>query len=99
MSAQIPIKSDAAANEIAMSKVRSDKLREVKAGHDGTWIAHPLINKIAMEIFDAHMLGPNQYHVLREDVNVTEGDLVGVENDKKLTGGVTSDGIKSNVEA
>ena len=60
MSAQIPIKDDPKANEIAMNKVRADKLREVTAGHDGTWIAHPLINKIAREIFDQNMLGPNQ---------------------------------------
>jgi hypothetical protein len=60
MSAQIPIKGDEKANEVAMDKVRQDKLREVTNGHDGTWIAHPLINKIAREIFDQHMLGPNQ---------------------------------------
>lgn len=60
MSAQIPIKEDPKANEIAMAKVRADKLREVKNGHDGTWIAHPLINQIAMEIFNEHMVGPNQ---------------------------------------
>jgi malate synthase len=60
MSAQIPIKGDENANEVAMDKVRKDKLREVTNGHDGTWIAHPLINKIAREIFDQHMLGPNQ---------------------------------------
>ena len=60
MSAQIPIKDDPKANEIAMNKVRADKLREVTAGHDGTWIAHPLINRIAREIFDQNMLGPNQ---------------------------------------
>ena len=68
MSAQIPIKDDPKANEIAMAKVRADKLREVKNGHDGTWIAHPLINKIAMEIFNEHMVGPNQvslsFHVV-----------------------------------
>ena len=60
MSAQIPIKNDEKANEIAMNKVRADKLREVKAGHDGTWIAHHLIRKIAMDIFDEYMHGPNQ---------------------------------------
>ena len=62
MSAQIPIKDDLKANEVAMNKVRSDKLREVTAGHDGTWIAHPLINKIAREVFDENMLGPNQVY-------------------------------------
>jgi malate synthase len=60
MSAQIPIKNDPKANEVAMAKVRADKLREVTAGHDGTWIAHPLIEPIARAIFDQHMLGPNQ---------------------------------------
>jgi malate synthase len=60
MSAQIPIKEDPKANEVAMGKVVADKLREVTAGHDGTWIAHPLINQIARKIFDEHMLGPNQ---------------------------------------
>ncbi len=60
MSAQIPIKNDAKANEVAMNKVKADKLREVTYGHDGTWIAHPLINEIAMKIFNENMLGPNQ---------------------------------------
>lgn len=60
MSAQIPIKDDPKANEVAMEKVRADKLREVTAGHDGTWIAHPLINQIARKVFDENMLGPNQ---------------------------------------
>ena len=60
MAAQIPIKDDPKANDAVMEKVRQDKLREVLAGHDGTWIAHPLINKIALEVFNEHMLGPNQ---------------------------------------
>ena len=60
MSAQIPIKGDPQANEIAMAKVTAEKLREVKSGHDGTWIAHPLINQVVRNVFDEHMLGPNQ---------------------------------------
>lgn len=64
MSAQIPIKNDPEANEVAMTKVRKDKLREVTYGHDGTWIAHPLINKIAMDIFNEHMHGPNQVRMM-----------------------------------
>jgi malate synthase len=60
MAALIPIKGDEKANQVAMDKVRADKLREVKAGHDGTWIAHPAINSIAQEVFNEHMLGPNQ---------------------------------------
>ena len=60
MAALIPIKNDPAANEVAMNKVRSDKLREVLAGHDGTWVAHPGLIPIAREVFDEHMKGPNQ---------------------------------------
>jgi len=93
MSAQIPIKGDEKANEVAMNKVRADKLREVTNGHDGTWIAHPLINKIALEIFDQHMMGPNQYHVRREDVRVAASDLL----DTKVPGKITSEGVRSNV--
>jgi len=94
MSAQIPIKDDPKANEIAMNKVRADKLREVTAGHDGTWIAHPLINKIAREVFDANMLGPNQYYVLRSEVKVAASDLLNTT----VPGHITSAGVKENVE-
>jgi len=95
MSAQIPIKGDDKANEIAMGKVRADKLREVTAGHDGTWIAHPLINKIATDIFNENMLGPNQYHVRREEVKVTAADLL----NSNVKGKITDEGVRSNVSA
>ena len=51
MAAQIPIKGDPAANEAALEKVRLDKLREVRAGHDGTWVAHPGLIPVAREVF------------------------------------------------
>ena len=60
-------------NDAALAKVRADKLREVKSGHDGTWVAHPGLVPIAREIFDAHMKGPNQLDVKREDVHVGRG--------------------------
>ncbi|TFL02538.1 malate synthase [Pterulicium gracile] len=93
MSAQIPIKDDVKANEVAMQKVRADKLREVTAGHDGTWIAHPLINKIAMDVFNENMLGPNQYHIRREEVRVAAADLL----DTRVPGQVTEEGVRENV--
>ncbi|KAJ7680687.1 malate synthase [Mycena polygramma] len=93
MSAQIPIKDDEKANNIAMDKVRADKLREVLAGHDGTWIAHPLIEQIARPIFDQHMLGPNQYHVRREEVRVAAADLLNT----KVPGQITEAGVRENV--
>jgi malate synthase len=60
MSAQIPIKNDEKANQAAMDKVRADKERECAAGHDGTWVAHPALVKIALEVFNKGMVGPNQ---------------------------------------
>jgi malate synthase len=78
MAAQIPIRDDREANEAAMARVRADKLREARAGHDGTWIAHPGLAGIAREAFDTVMSGPNQLQVLRADVNVTPRDLLTV---------------------
>jgi hypothetical protein len=47
-SPQIPIKNDPAANAAALTKVKADKMREVKAGHDGTWVAHPDLVKVRL---------------------------------------------------
>src|SRR5204863_1305834 len=74
MAAQIPIKDDPDASRAALDKVRADKLREVKDGHDGTWVAHPGLVAVAREVFDAHMPTPNQLHVKRDDVRVPAED-------------------------
>jgi malate synthase len=76
MAAQIPIKDDPGANETALGKVRADKLREVREGHDGTWVAHPGLVGLARQIFDEGMPGANQIARLRDDVHVTEAMLV-----------------------
>src|SRR5262249_33186335 len=78
MAAQIPIRDNPKANEEAMARVRADKLREVHAEHDGTWIAHPALANDAREAFDAGMAGPTQFAVLRQDVNVGAVDLLQV---------------------
>ncbi|WP_245156823.1 malate synthase A [Lysobacter arenosi] len=93
MAAQIPISGDEAANEVAMAKVRADKLREVTAGHDGTWVAHPALIPLAREIFDERMPTPNQRHVLREDVWATRDDLI-----KPSLGTISRAGFEGNVE-
>jgi malate synthase len=62
MAAQIPIKRNAEANSAAFAKVRADKEREVRAGHDGTWVAHPDLVPVATAVFDAALSGPNQLH-------------------------------------
>ncbi len=93
MAAQIPIKDDPEANEAALAKVRADKEREAKAGHDGTWVAHPALVAIAMEEFNKYMPTPNQIHVKREDVNVTAADLLQVP-----VGTITMNGLRNNID-
>src|ERR1700735_641299 len=78
MAAQVPIKNDPAANEQALEKVRQDKLREVHAGHDGTWVAHPGLVPVAKAVFDQHMPEQNQIARKRDDVNVSAKDLLAV---------------------
>lgn len=92
MAAQIPIKNDAAANDAAMAKVRADKEREVHDGHDGTWVAHPGLVPLAMEIFDTHMAGQNQLDRLREDVQVCAEDILQV-----VKGKITETGLRNNI--
>jgi len=92
MAAQIPIKNDERANSQALAKVRADKEREVGDGHDGTWVAHPALVALAMEIFDEHMPGDNQLDRLREDVHVSAADLLQV-----IKGKVTEAGLRDNI--
>ncbi len=92
MAAQIPIKDDPAANEAALARVRADKLREVKAGHDGTWVAHPGLVPVAKEVFDANMPAANQLGVMREDVSISREDLLRVPEGTR-----TDAGLRHNV--
>ncbi|WP_047154833.1 malate synthase A [Aneurinibacillus tyrosinisolvens] len=92
MAAQIPIKGDPAANEEAFNKVRADKEREARNGHDGTWVAHPGLVPVAMEVFDKIMTTPNQIDNKREDVQVTTEDLLAVPE-----GAITEEGLRTNI--
>jgi malate synthase len=93
MAAQIPIKGDPAASEAALERVRADKLREVMAGHDGTWVAHPGLVSVAKEIFDRHMTSANQIADRRDDVRVAAADLLQVPQ-----GTITEQGLRTNVD-
>jgi malate synthase len=92
MAAQIPVKNDPAANEAAFAKVRADKEREAGDGHDGTWVAHPDLVPVAMEVFDRLMPGPNQLAKKREDVSVTRDQLLEVH-----PGVRTEAGLRENI--
>ena len=90
MAAQIPIKGDEAANDAATKKVEADKLREVKAGHDGTWVAHPGHVQTAKRIFDEHMPQPNQ-------IQGAGGRARGAEELLELPeGAITEKGLRHN---
>jgi malate synthase len=92
MAAQIPLRGDPQASAAAMANVRADKLREARAGHDGTWIAHPGLAPVANEVFNAIMPGPNQLNVLRPDVKVGAADLL-----KAPVGAITEAGMRHNI--
>jgi len=92
MAAQIPIKGDEAANKKAFEKIAIDKKREAENGHDGTWVAHPGLVKIAMDTFNEYMPTDNSIANKREDVKVTAADLLQVPE-----GTITEAGIRENI--
>lgn len=92
MAAQIPIKNNPEANAAAFAKVKADKEREAGNGHDGTWVAHPDLVPVAMEVFNRMMPEKNQLKKLREDVSVTAKDLVEVH-----VGTRTEAGFRENI--
>jgi len=92
MSAFIPIKSDPVANERALTQVRADKEREATDGHDGTWVAHPGLVPIALEVFNRVMPQPNQIDKQLPDYHVTAADLLQVP-----AGSITEAGLRQNV--
>ncbi len=94
MAAQIPIRNDAQANAAAMERVRKDKLREVKAGHDGTWVAHPGLVPVAMDVFNEYMPQANQLdRKTDEGPPVTAANLLEVPH-----GSISHEGFVRNIE-
>ncbi|CAN5236617.1 malate synthase A [soil metagenome] len=87
MAAQIPDRRNPAINEAAFAKVRADKEREAKAGHDGTWVAHPDLVPVAQEIFDRLMPQPNQLDRMREDVSFGQKHLLEVHDGTRTEAG------------
>jgi len=91
MAAQIPIKNDYEANSLAFGKVRRDKEREVKNGHDGTWVAHPALVSVAKDIFDQFMPSQNQIDK-KFDYQITGNDLLEIPK-----GEITEKGVRKNI--
>jgi malate synthase len=93
MAAQIPVKNDPAANEEAFAKVRADKEREARDGHDGTWVAHPGMVQLALDAFNAVMPQPNQIERQCNEVNISPNDLL----DFGPSGPITEAGLRQNI--
>jgi malate synthase len=95
MAAFIPSRRDPEANELALQRVREDKEREVGAGFDGTWVAHPDLVPVARDVFDRTLgAAPNQRTRRRDDVEVTAEQLLAMRIEH---GTVTEDGLRSNI--
>ena len=92
MAAQIPVKGDEAANRAAFDKVRADKKREVEQGHDGTWVAHPDLVPVAMQVFDASMPRANQIIDQRQMPQISAASLLAPHK-----GDVSEAGIRTNM--
>ncbi len=93
MAAQIPIRNNPEANEIAFAKVRADKEREARDGHDGTWVAHPGLVQVALEVFNREMPVANQIHTAKQQkITLTSQDLLEVPG-----GTITEDGVRTNI--
>jgi len=95
MAAFIPSRRDPEVNAVALAKVREDKEREAGQGFDGTWVAHPDLVPVAMEIFD-RVLGerPNQVERQRPEVASTASELLNVA---ATPGEITEEGLRNNV--
>lgn len=93
MSAFIPVKGDTEKNDAAFSQVRADKEREAGNGHDGTWVAHPGLVPVALEVF-GRVLGTrdHQLDVRRDDVVVTREQLLA-----PIAGPRTERGLRHNL--
>ncbi len=94
MAAQIPIKEDPEADAVAKAKVRADKEREAGDGHDGTWVAHPGLVPVAMEVFDRVMPTPNQLDRELPDLHIRADDLLRLPE-----GTITEAGVRNNISA
>ena len=98
MAATIPIKNNPKANAEAMAKIEKDKLREVVAGHDGSWVAHPALVSLAKGVFDKHMETPNQIDLAPGQIgqSVSEEDLL-LLPDIPFGQAITSKGLEKGI--
>ena len=91
MAAFIPIKNNEAKNAEVFAKVSADKLREVRNGHDGTWVAHPGLVPVALAVFNEHMPQTNQL-AKQFNYKIKAADLL-----QQPLGEITEAGLRNNI--
>jgi malate synthase len=94
MAAFIPNRRDPERNARALAEVRSDKEREAALGYDGTWVAHPDLVPVAMEVFDRTLGVRADQRSVRHGLDANPATLL----DTSIEGGkVTPAGVRTNV--
>ena len=94
MAASIPVKNNPALNEKVMDAVKQDKIVEVLAGHDGTWVAHPALVKLAQDVFDQHMPEANQIEKKANCTDIITAEMLVVPP----KGTITPEGLEENID-
>jgi malate synthase len=95
MAAFIPSRHNAEVTQRALAAVRADKQREAGDGFDGSWVAHPDLVPVALEVFETALgQASHQLDRQRPDVDVTAAQLL----DVRVPGGtITEAGVRNNV--
>lgn len=96
MAAFIPNRKDPEVTAKALKKIEEDKLREIKRGFDGTWVAHPDLVRYVRDIFEEGLHGKdNQKNFKNDKLAITSEALL----DFAIEGtAITEEGIRHNVD-
>ncbi len=95
MAAFIPNRRDPRVTEVALARVREDKIRESQDGFDGTWVAHPDLVAVAREPF-ARLLGDRPHQLERQRPEVA-ADARALLDLRVPAGTITEAGLRNNV--
>jgi len=95
MSALIPIKDDAAANEKAMGGIRDDKARDATDGFDGGWVAHPGLVGLALAEF-VKVLGDKNNQIEKQIQNY-KPEAKNILDFQPTEPIITEQGLRSNI--
>lgn len=92
MASALPILDDAKARDGQIAEVRAEKEREARDGFDGSWVSHSSLIRPTLDVFDELVPAGNQLNRLREDVAVSQSDLLEIGPPV-----VTEAGLRQNI--